>query len=1547
MFVKLNTLLVVLFPLFAFADVCSLAKKVNTYRTSNSLAPLVLDVRLVQIAQTHSEDMSSKKIVNSDQLERMEEDENPDTSKQDAWYASIEKAIPNWTFLAENVAMGSHDENAILDLFKLTEEYNANLLSEEATLLGIGEKDGYWTFEFAGTSDEQVKRKKTGSVPAKPQGSTSFRSRIPSILIIASFVSYLSVRNRDDIKWSPSNPIAPDHPWYNATIHAQEAVKKLSFEEKMDMIMGIGLGSGECVGNIGPIPSIGFKGLCLQDAPTGVRWVENVTAFPSGLNLAATFDKDLMLEYGTVMGNEFRELGINIHLGPAVNLLRAPAAGRNWEGPGGDPYLAAVFSRLLVRGIQSNGVIATVKHLIGNEQEHFRDRSSSNIDKKTSWRNTHFYQACIEEGVGAIMCSYNKLNQQYTCANSELVNEIIKGPELDFRGIIMTDWGAQYDLLVSDLIMPGAYRSWLPWWWWTPYLSHLPFVGYFFPSYHPIPLERLDDMVTRILSTHYALGQDNGFPDVGFHAFNESLGKGAHNTDYRFKEHAKVARKVAAASTVLVKNDGTLPLKNEKGVKIAILGEDARAPKILNEYQDRNGNDGTLAQGWGSGTVQFPYLVSPFEGISMRGNNLDIVSAFDNQDLETAKALASGSDVAIVFGNADSGEMILWHAVEGNWGDRNDLKLWHNADSLIEAVASVNKKTIVVLHTVGPVDMPWFNHPNISAVIYALLPGQESGHALADVLFGDVNPSGRLPFTVLKDRSEYSADVLYRSLQYTPQIDYSEGLYIDYRHADKMNITPVIPFGHGLSYTAFKYSNVEASTTISSEYSDITITMNVENTGGFGGHEVVQLYVSYPETAKEPFKVLKAFEKIWVDVNERVEVKFTLTSKDLRVWLDDGWTNVAGNALVLITAIVLGTLQHGGLKPGPEWTPSKPLSPDHPWFPATQRAIEAVKTLSRDQKLELIMGIGFTGGPCLGNTVTIESIGFKGLCLQDSPMGVQLTDNVTAFPSGLNVAATFDKELMEQYGKAMGKEFNWSRTQSASRSSWWKKLGRPGGDPYLASVSASLIVRGIQSNGVIATAKHLIANEQEHFRHSSSSNLDKRTLMEVYMAPFDACIREGVGAIMCSYNKLNQEYTCANSYLVNEIVKGDLDFRGIVMTDWYAIYDLNVSDLIMPGFHLLALSSPISDERLDDAATRILSTYYHFGQDNDFPPVTINSLERRRKAIHVVVKNDGVLPLKNEMGLKLSILDGTLAQGWGSGTARFPYLTSPEEGISQRGDKLQISTSFDNKDLETAKQLAAESDIAIVFGSSNSGELIVAVMNQIEAVASTNKRTVVVLHTVGPVDMPWFNHPNISAVVYALLPGQESGSALADVLFGDINPSGRLPFTVLKDRSEYAADVLYTSFVHTPQIDYSEGLFIDYRHADKMNITPVIPFGHGLSYTEFEYSGIQTSTTSQSKYSDILVSLRVKNTGSRSGHEVIQLYIGFPEEANEPPKILKGFEKVWIEAGESTIVEFTITKRDLRVWLNDGWFNVAGTYSFHIGASSRDIRLESRIGWGL
>ncbi|KAJ3075668.1 hypothetical protein HDU98_007225 [Podochytrium sp. JEL0797] len=211
--------------------------------------------------------------------------------------------------------------------------------------------------------------------------------------------------------------------------------------------------------------------------------------------------------------------------------------------------------------------------------------------------------------------------------------------------------------------------------------------------------------------------------------------------------------------------------------------------------------------------------------------------------------------------------------------------------------------------------------------------------------------------------------------------------------------------------------------------------------------------------------------------------------------------------------------------------------------------------------------------------------------------------------------------------------------------------------------------------------------------------------------------------------------------------------------------------------------------------------------------------------------------------------------------------------------------------------------------------------------------------------MPWFSHPNVSAVIFAMLPGQESGAALADVLFGDVNPSGRIPFTVLKDRSEYAADVLYASLQFTPQIDYEEGVFIDYRHADKMNITPIIPFGHGLSYTKFEYSDLRVMSVGPEPFSGISVAVSVRNVGERAGHEVVQLYVSYPDAAKEPPKILEGFEKVFLGNGETADVVFNLTARDLRVW-EDGWKNIKGRYNFLLGASSRDIRVEQEMRWG-
>ncbi|ORY38612.1 hypothetical protein BCR33DRAFT_720633 [Rhizoclosmatium globosum] len=620
------------------------------------------------------------------------------------------------------------------------------------------------------------------------------------------------------------------HLWDAAATRATAALAKLTREQKEALVIGVGVNGGPCVGYIPPQKHIDFHGLCLQDGPMGVRFAANVTAFPSAMNTAATWDKS------------------------------------SW--PSGDPYLASVSVSETVRGIQSHGVMATAKHFIANEQEHFRFDYSSNVDMRTMMEVYMApFEASVRAGVASIMCSYNRVNQTYTGAHHKLMNEILKGPEIDFRGFYMTDWDAKYSFGVTDMVMPGLYRKDLV-------------VDGMEPR--EIPEPRLNDMVVSILSPYYYFGQDKGFPALSFDSWKPRE-KNVYAFDYRFKQHAAVARKLAAASTILLKNDhALLPLNSKQVGVVAVIGEDARRPRILNEFPDRNGNDGTLAQGSGSGTADFPYLVSPLEAIADR---VQVITSIDNYDLEAAKRTASSAQVALVFANAPSGE----------WYDRDDLKLANKGDQLISAVASVNKNTVVVIHSVGTVEMPWLHHPNISAVIFALLPGQESGNGLADVLFGAVNPSGRLPFTVHDDRNDYPADILYQPNAPIPQIDYSEKLLIDYRYFDFHKITPTFEFGYGLSYTTFQYSRLQIErANVRDTQSDLSISFKVTNTGTRDGHEVVQLYVSFPEAAGEPPQLLKGFERVWVKKGETVDVALVVEKRDLRIWLE-GWKHVAGD----------------------------------------------------------------------------------------------------------------------------------------------------------------------------------------------------------------------------------------------------------------------------------------------------------------------------------------------------------------------------------------------------------------------------------------------------------------------------------------------------------------------------------------------------------------------------------------------------------------------------------------------------------------------------
>jgi beta-glucosidase len=600
-----------------------------------------------------------------------------------------------------------------------------------------------------------------------------------------------------------------------------------------------------CVGNTGTADSVGFPSLCLQDGPLGLRFSDHATSFPAGVTVGATWSHDLMRAHGVAHGREARLKGIHVLLGPCMGPIgRNPAGGRNWEGFGSDPVLQAVGAYETIQGIQSENVMATAKHYVGNEQEHFRqsfewglpNAMSSNIDDRTlhevyAWP----FAESVRAGVASVMCSYQMVNNSYACGNSKLMNGILKD-ELGFQGFVQSDWLAQRSGVASalaglDMSMPGDGLHWMDGKsLWGKQLT----MGVLNRS---VPVERLDDMATRIVASWYQMGQDKwekpppeGKGGPNFSSFTkEKIGKlhPASDSDEtaivnQFVDvqggkpgdpaHKIVARRVAAEGTVLVKNDGILPLSRNRSASIAIIGEDAGPGEGPNACEDRACNQGTLGSGWGSGASEFPYLVDPASGFKAAVKNASIkVDNFLHNDLDQdVLDKLKLKDVCIVFANSDAGEGFrAWNGVRG---DRNDLNLQKGGDDLIIATTeNCGGPTIVVIHAVGPVIVErWADLPNVKAILLANLPGQESGNALADVLFGAVDASGRLPYTVGKSLEDYGqgAQILYYPNGVVPQVDFNESLYVDYRHFDRNDIEPRYEFGFGLSYTTFELSDL-------------------------------------------------------------------------------------------------------------------------------------------------------------------------------------------------------------------------------------------------------------------------------------------------------------------------------------------------------------------------------------------------------------------------------------------------------------------------------------------------------------------------------------------------------------------------------------------------------------------------------------------------------------------------------------------------------------------------------------------------------------------
>lgn len=851
-----------------------------------------------------------------------------------------------------------------------------------------------------------------------------------TILALGSFWVYkLAPVDGLSPPWYPTPLGGTIDTWSSSYAKAAAMVEKMSLVSKVNITSGTGWMMGLAVGNTGPANDVGFPGLALQDGPLGIRFADHATAFPAGLTVGATWNKELMYQRGQAHGMEARKKGINVLLGPAVGPLgRSSAGGRNWEGFGSDPYLQGVAASETIRGIQGEGVIATIKHFIGNEQEHFRQSRewllpnalSSNIGDRTLHELYLWpFADAVKAGVGSVMCSYQMTNNSYSCGNSKLLNGILKD-ELGFQGFVQSDWLAQRGGVSSglaglDMTMPGDGYAWMDGEsYWGPELTKAVLNGSF-------PMARLNDMVTRVVAAWYQLGQDDTskFDGKGpnFSSWtNDKMGyiNPGSLDDKELVQvnqyvdvqgsgdeaHSILARRVAAEGTVLVKNaldllplsrQGGVPMNEASGYNVGIFGEDAGdgGHEDPNSCPDRGCNIGTLGSGWGSGSVEFPYLVTPvaalqeaFDADSVR------VNTFTTNKAPEAKILKA-QDLCMVFVNSDGGEGYL--SYDGIRGDRNDLNLQNGGDDLVMKVAdSCGGKTIVVVHAVGPVIVDkWIDHSNIDAVILAHLPGQESGNALVDILFGNVNPSGKLPYTVPRREADGNAPVMYLPGSWkelnAPQQNFNEGIFIDYRHFDLQGISPRFEFGFGLSYTSFSYSDITietlrpksrlpdarpAPTLTPPKYDEtlpdpstalfptnfrklkkfiypyleslkdikpghypypegydqkqplspagggeggnpslwtghVKITFKIKNAGKVAGYEVAQLYMSYPGSPAEgemkgewanddfkydndmsmfPVKVLRGFEKVWLEVGEEKVVDMTLTRRDLSYW---------------------------------------------------------------------------------------------------------------------------------------------------------------------------------------------------------------------------------------------------------------------------------------------------------------------------------------------------------------------------------------------------------------------------------------------------------------------------------------------------------------------------------------------------------------------------------------------------------------------------------------------------------------------------------------
>ena len=694
------------------------------------------------------------------------------------------------------------------------------------------------------------------------------------LLALAFVLTLPAVAQQQPVYLDESRPIEE---------RVEDALQRMTLQEKINMIHAQSKFSSPGV------PRLGIPELWTDDGPHGVRpeviWNEwrqagwtndSCVAFPALTCLTATWNPDMARLYGKSLGEEARFRGKDVILGPGVNIYRTPLNGRNFEYMGEDPYLASRMVVPYIQGLQQNGVAACVKHYALNNSEANRHLTNVVVDDRTLYEiYLPAFRAAVQEGKAwAIMGSYNLYQNQHCSHNKRLLQTILKG-EWEFDGVVVSDWGATHN--TDQAIANGLdleFDSWVGapadgsgsvydnFYMARPYLQRI--------QSGKVGTAELDDKVRRILRLMFRT------------SMNTRAGLGSMCS----AEHYAAARRIAEEGIVLLKNEGgVLPIDLSRAKRIAVVGENAIK---------------MMTVGGGSSSLKVQREVSPLEGLRARvgdraeviyargyvgdtGNEFDGVTAKvdlkDGRSPETLRAealkAASEADYVVFFGGLNkSGKQDCEDT------DRAGLGLPYGQDSLITALAKANKRLIVVNISGNAVAMPWLD--DVPAVVQGWYGGSEAGNALAAVLTGDANPSGKLPFTFparLEDVPAHQlGDYLDHRTRDTIDVRYNEGIFVGYRWTDlHPEAKPLFPFGYGLSYTTFAYGKPKADRKSLSAGDSLTVRLIVRNTGKRAGQEVVQLYVrDVKSSVPRPLKELKAFRKVQLEPGEEKEVTLTI-----------------------------------------------------------------------------------------------------------------------------------------------------------------------------------------------------------------------------------------------------------------------------------------------------------------------------------------------------------------------------------------------------------------------------------------------------------------------------------------------------------------------------------------------------------------------------------------------------------------------------------------------------------------------------------------------